>query len=98
MIDDHLKVLYTRRGITDVIVADDGYVFDRYGIKPEQYVDYAALRGDTSDNLPGVPGVGEKTATKLIADYGSLEGVYDHWPTSRPGSARTWLSTATRSS
>jgi DNA polymerase-1 len=78
LIDDHLKVLYTRRGITDVIVADDGYVFERYGIKPNQYVDYAALRGDTSDNLPGVPGVGEKTASKLIADYGSLEGIYDH--------------------
>ena len=78
LIDDHLKVLYTRRGITDVIVADDGYVFERYGIKPNQYVDYAALRGDTSDNLPGVPGVGEKTASKLIADYASLEGIYDH--------------------
>ena len=78
LIDDHMTVLYTRRGITDVIVADDGYVFDRYGIKPAQYVDYAALRGDTSDNLPGVPGVGEKTASKLIADYGSLEGIFDH--------------------
>ena len=78
LIDDHLKVLYTRRGITDVIVADDGYVLDRYGIKPNQYVDYAALRGDTSDNLPGVPSVGEKTASKLIGDYGDLEGVYDH--------------------
>lgn len=78
LIDDHLKVLYTRRGITDVIVADDGYVFERYGIKPGQYVDYAALRGDTSDNLPGVPGVGEKTASRLIADYVSLEGIYDH--------------------
>ncbi|HUP16958.1 MAG TPA: DNA polymerase I [Acidimicrobiia bacterium] len=78
LIDDHLKVLYTRRGITDVIVADEGYVFERYGINPDQYVDYAALRGDTSDNLPGVPGVGEKTASKLIADYASLEGIYDH--------------------
>ena len=77
LIDDHLKVLYTRRGITDVIVADDSYIDDRYGIRPDQYVDYAALRGDTSDNLPGVPSVGEKTATKLVADYGNLEGIYD---------------------
>ena len=76
LIDDHLKVLYTRRGITDVVVADEDYVRERYGIRPDQYVDYAALRGDTSDNLPGVPGVGEKTATKLIADYGKLEGLY----------------------
>ncbi|HJQ94361.1 MAG TPA: 5'-3' exonuclease H3TH domain-containing protein, partial [Acidimicrobiia bacterium] len=76
LIDDHLKVLYTRRGITDVVVADAGYVADRYGIRPDQYVEYAALRGDTSDNLPGVPGVGEKTATKLVAEHGSLEGIY----------------------
>ncbi|HSL26263.1 MAG TPA: 5'-3' exonuclease H3TH domain-containing protein, partial [Acidimicrobiia bacterium] len=77
LIGDHLKVLYTRRGITDVIVADAAYVHDRYGIRPDQYVDYAALRGDTSDNLPGVPGVGEKTASKLVADYGHLEGIYE---------------------
>lgn len=77
LIDDHLQVLYTRRGITDVIVADEGYVKERYGIRPDQYVEYAALRGDTSDNLPGVPGVGEKTAARLVADHGSLEGIYD---------------------
>jgi DNA polymerase-1 len=76
LIDDHLKVLYTRRGITDVVVADEGYVAERYGIRPDQYVEYAALRGDTSDNLPGVPGVGEKTATKLVAEHGNLEGIY----------------------
>jgi hypothetical protein len=51
---------------------------ERYGITPAQYVDYAALRGDNSDNLPGVPGVGEKTAAKLISSYGNLEGIYDH--------------------
>jgi DNA polymerase-1 len=78
LIDDHLKVLYTRRGITDVVVADAAYVEERYGIRPDQYVEYAALRGDTSDNLPGVPGVGEKTASKLVADYGSLESIFDH--------------------
>ncbi|MFN2486098.1 MAG: DNA polymerase I, partial [Acidimicrobiia bacterium] len=77
LIDDHLKVLYTRRGITDVVVADETYIRDRYGIRPDQYVEYAALRGDTSDNLPGVPSVGEKTATKLVADHGNLEGVYN---------------------
>jgi DNA polymerase-1 len=77
LIDDHLRVLYTRRGITDVVVADEAYVIERYGIRPDQYVEYAALRGDTSDNLPGVPGVGEKTASKLVADYGRLEGIYD---------------------
>ena len=77
LVDDHLKVLYTRRGITDVVVADAAWVEDRYGIRPDQYVDYAALRGDSSDNLPGVPGVGEKTAARLVATYGHLEGIYE---------------------
>ncbi|MDX1691642.1 MAG: DNA polymerase I [Acidimicrobiia bacterium] len=73
-----VRVYYTRRGISDTIVVDPSYVEERYGVRPEQYVDYAALRGDSSDNLPGVPGVGEKTATKLVAGYGSLEGIYEH--------------------
>ena len=78
LIDDDINVVYTRRGITDVVMADAAWVTERYGITPDQYVEYAALRGDTSDNLPGVPGVGEKTAAKLISSYGSLEGIYDH--------------------
>ncbi len=78
LVGDHLKVLYTRRGISDTVLADAGYVEERYGIRPDQYLDYASLRGDTSDNLPGVPGVGEKTASRLIAEYGDLEGIYEH--------------------
>jgi DNA polymerase-1 len=78
LIGGGIKVYYTRRGISDVVIADAAYVQERYGIAPGQYVDYAALRGDSSDNLPGVPGVGEKTATKLVAGYGGLEGIYDH--------------------
>jgi DNA polymerase-1 len=71
-----VRVVYTRRGISDTILADADYVQEKYGITPQQYVDYAALRGDTSDNLPGVPGVGEKTASRLIAEYGDLDGIY----------------------
>ena len=78
LIDGPVRVYYTRRGISDVVLADAAYVVERYGVTPEQYADFAALRGDSSDNLPGVPGVGEKTATKLIAGYGNLEGIYDH--------------------
>ncbi len=78
LIDGPVKVYYTRRGISDVVVADAEYIQKRYGITPAQYADYAALRGDSSDNLPGVAGVGEKTATKLVAEYGSLEGIYEH--------------------
>lgn len=76
LIDDNVTVLYTRRGITDVVRATADYVEERYGITPGQYVEYAALRGDNSDNLPGVPGVGEKTAAKLINAHGSLEGIF----------------------
>ena len=78
LVDDRIKVYYVRRGVTDTVLADAAYVLERYGVTPEQYPDYAALRGDTSDNLPGVPGVGEKTASRLIAGYGCLEGIYDH--------------------
>jgi len=76
LVGDHVKVLYTRRGISDTVLADEDWVTDKYGISPSQYVEYAALRGDTSDNLPGVPGVGEKTAAKLISEYGSIDGVF----------------------
>ena len=78
LIDDDTTVMYTRRGISDTVMADEAWIRERYGIAPTQYLDYAALRGDSSDNLPGVPGVGEKTATKLIAEHGDLEGVYGH--------------------
>lgn len=73
-----ITVLYTRRGISDTVVADEAWIRERYGIGPEVYRDYAALRGDPSDNLPGVPGVGEKTASKLIATYGSIDGVFTY--------------------
>ncbi|HEX2028888.1 MAG TPA: DNA polymerase I [Nitriliruptorales bacterium] len=78
MVGDGVTVLYTLRGITETAEMTPQAVVDRYGIGPDQYPDYAALRGDTSDNLPGVPGVGEKTAARLIATYGDLEGVYQH--------------------
>jgi DNA polymerase-1 len=77
LIEPGITVLYTVRGISEIVRADEAWLTGRYGVGPAQYVDYAALRGDTSDNLPGVPGVGEKTAAKLIAKYGSAEAVVD---------------------
>jgi len=71
-----VQVVYTRRGISDIVLADDAYIQEKYGITPSQYVEYASLLGDNSDNLPGVPGVGEKTASRLIAEHGSVDGVY----------------------
>lgn len=76
LVGDHVNVLYTRRGISDTVLADESWITEKYGIAPAQYVEYAALRGDNSDNLPGVPGVGEKTAAKLIAEYGDIDGVF----------------------
>jgi DNA polymerase-1 len=77
--DPHVKVLYNKRGVSDYALYDEAGIAERcLGVTPAQYLEYAALRGDTSDNLPGVPGIGEKTAAKLVTTYGSLEGIYDH--------------------
>jgi DNA polymerase-1 len=76
--DPHVKVLYNRRGVSDYALYDEAGILERTGVTPAQYLDYAALRGDPSDNLPGVPGVGEKTAAKLISTFGDLEGIYEH--------------------
>ena len=74
--DPHVKVLYNRRGVSDYVLYDETGIKDRTGVTPAQYPEYAALRGDPSDNLPGVPGVGEKTAARLINDHGGLDGVF----------------------
>ncbi len=73
-----VKALAPRRTFTDTVLYDEEAVEQRYGIKPEQLADLKALAGDVSDNIPGLPGVGEKTATKLLQQYGSLQGIYDH--------------------
>src|ERR1700676_2105787 len=70
-----IKVMATSRGITDTKVYDREAVIDRYGIAPELIPDFYGLKGDTSDNIPGVPGIGDKTASELIQRYGSLEEV-----------------------
>src|SRR2546423_754631 len=74
--DPHVKVLYNKRGVSDYVLYDETGIKERTGVTPEQYPQYAALRGDPSDNLPGVPGVGEKTAAKLINTYGDIDGVF----------------------
>ena len=64
--DPYIQVLYNRRGVSDYVLYDENGIWERTGVYPKDYVLYAALRGDKSDNLPGVPGVGEKTAAKLV--------------------------------
>jgi DNA polymerase-1 len=73
LVNGKTTVLYPKKGVTEMNRMTPEAVFEKYGLTPKQYPDFAALRGDPSDNLPSVPGVGEKTATKWIVDYGSLE-------------------------
>ena len=73
LVNEKTTVLYPKKGVTEMNRMTPEAVFEKYGLTPKQYPDFAALRGDPSDNLPSVPGVGEKTATKWIMDYGSLE-------------------------
>lgn len=78
LVDDatNVRVLYNRRGVSDYSLYDEAGIEEKTGVAPAMYVQYAALRGDNSDNLPGVPGVGEKTAAKLINTYGGLDGIF----------------------
>src|SRR5881296_3937030 len=78
LVSDNVSLMMTPRGVSDVNVYTPDRVEARYGIKPEQIPDFIGLKGDTSDNIPGVPGIGDKTAGQLIAQYGSLEDVLDH--------------------
>ncbi|MGX9791561.1 DNA polymerase I [Mycobacterium sp. MMS18-G62] len=78
LVSDDVTVLYPRKGVSELTRFTPEAVVDKYGLTPQQYPDFAALRGDPSDNLPGIPGVGEKTATKWIAEYGSLQALVDN--------------------
>ncbi|MCV7057289.1 DNA polymerase I [Mycolicibacterium gilvum] len=78
LVSDDVTVLYPRKGVSELTRFTPEAVQEKYGLTPAQYPDFAALRGDPSDNLPGIPGVGEKTATKWIAEYGSLQGLVDN--------------------
>lgn len=73
--DPVVRLLFTVRGVSDLLELDEAAVLERYGVPPSRYADLAILRGDPSDGLPGVPGVGEKTARALLEAYGSLDGI-----------------------
>jgi DNA polymerase-1 len=78
LVNDRVKVLVNRRGMTDTQTYDVAAVEERFGLKPPLLPDFKALKGDTSDNIPGIPGIGDKTATALIGQYGSLEALLEH--------------------
>ena len=77
LVNDHVTVLYNSRGVSDMKRYDPAGLVEKYGLTSAQYPDFAALRGDSSDNLSGIPGVGEKTATRWIQDFGSLQALVD---------------------
>lgn len=76
LVNDFTKVCALKQGISETMIYDEKAVVDRYGLRPDQMIDYKALRGDPSDNIPGVPGIGEKTATELLASYENIEKLY----------------------
>ncbi|MCU1592988.1 MAG: polymerase, partial [Frankiales bacterium] len=78
LVNERITVLYNSRGVSDMRRMTPDAVQEKYGLSPSQYPEFAALRGDPSDNLPGIPGLGEKTATKLIQQYGDIAGLVDH--------------------
>ena len=86
LVDDArgIRVIYTVRGLVNLDVIDEAAVSAKYDIPGRAYADFAALRGDPSDGLPGVPGMGEKTAAALIRAFGSVEGIITRWT---PGTA-----------
>jgi DNA polymerase-1 len=75
LVEDSVRVMTTSRGVTDTKIYDREGVVERYGVPPELVTDLIGLKGDTSDNIPGVPGIGDKTAAQLLQEYGDLEGV-----------------------
>jgi DNA polymerase-1 len=78
LVDKGVSVIMTRRGISDIIRYDAPTVAERYGVTPDQWLDFVALKGEPSDNLPGIPGVGDKTAAQLVKKYGGIEEIIAH--------------------
>jgi DNA polymerase-1 len=91
LVTEHIRVFASRRGISDTIIYDLDKVRERYGFEPPLVVDFKALQGDASDNIPGVPGIGEKTAMSLVQQYGPLESVLEAVPTMPQGRVRRAL-------
>src|SRR5215213_1997534 len=76
LVSDKTRLMTTRSGVENTVIYDPARIWERYGLRPDQMIDYKALKGDPTDNIPGVPGVGEKTAAKLIRDFVDLDSLY----------------------
>ena len=84
LVDDHVRVFTTKGHFSDTIIYDEPAVRERYGLEPDQLADYRGLKGDPSDNIPGIKGVGQKTATRLLQQFGTVAGVYEHLDEVKP--------------
>jgi DNA polymerase I len=91
LVTDHTRLMTTRSGVENTILYDPAKIFDRFELVPGQMIDYKALKGDPTDNIPGVPGVGEKTAAKLIREFGTLDAVYERIEEVKPDKLREKL-------
>src|SRR5438067_10249127 len=91
LVSENVCLMMTPRGVADVHVYTPGRVEARYGVRPDQVPDFIGLKGDTSDNIPGVPGIGDKTAGQLISQYGSVEEVLEHADEQPPARRRNLL-------
>jgi DNA polymerase-1 len=91
LVTDHTRLMTTRSGVENTILYDPARIDERFGLVAGQMIDYKALKGDPTDNIPGVPGVGEKTAAKLIREYGTLEALYERLAEVKPDKLRDKL-------
>jgi DNA polymerase-1 len=91
LVSDKTRLMTTRSGVENTVIYDPARIRERFGLRPDQMIDYKALKGDPTDNIPGVPGVGEKTAAKLVAEFGSLEGLYERLAEVKPDKLRDRL-------
>ncbi|HEX8941269.1 MAG TPA: DNA polymerase I [Candidatus Limnocylindrales bacterium] len=91
LVTDRTRLMTTRSGVENTIVYDPARIDERFGLRPDQMIDYKALKGDPTDNIPGVPGVGEKTAAKLIRDFGDMAALYDRLDEVKPDRLRERL-------
>jgi DNA polymerase I len=91
LVSDKTRLMTTRSGVENTVIYDPARIWERYHLRPDQMIDYKALKGDPTDNIPGVPGVGEKTAAKVIGEYGTLEALYERIDQVKPEKLRDKL-------
>jgi DNA polymerase-1 len=91
LVTDRTRLMTTRSGVENTVIYDPARIWERFGLRPDQMIDYKALKGDPTDNIPGVPGVGEKTAAKLVAEFGDLDSMYARIEEVKPEKLRAKL-------